>query len=312
MHVAHDQKRSRLEFLQAISDSRSKAAETMAKSLYAKACDKAKNAAEKQRKTLGASENKIMLTTEVIGETPPQDIAATICQLVNLPVRSALSKTAANAGASKLNVITAKLDTLAASQDAADTTDRLAVAGILDAIKNQTNAMQQQALPAPKVANADAQTYIHERRPDIELDMCVDPMEPKKKGFLTEYPVGAFDFCHSGGVTFLRQKRGERLHMIIFGMNVPELILLGIVLACALIAKGIGEKKGYGAGLSFCAGLFLGPLGIIIMAVVPDKSGQNTIASADALVKYKQLLDDGAITQEEFDAKKKELLATKK
>ena len=46
VHVAHDQKRSRLEFLQAISDSRSKAAETMAKSLYAKACDKAKNAAE--------------------------------------------------------------------------------------------------------------------------------------------------------------------------------------------------------------------------------------------------------------------------
>lgn len=266
----------------------------------------------KQRKTLGASENKIMLTTEVIGETPPQDIAATICQLVNLPVRSALSKTAANAGASKLNAITAKLDTLAASQDAVDTTDRLAVAGILDAIKNQTNAMQQQALPAPKVTNADAQTYIHERRPDIELDMCVDPMEPKKKGFLTEYPVGAFDFRHSGGVTFLRQKRGERLHMKIFGMNVPELILLGIVLACALIAKGIGEKKGYGAGLSFCAGLFLGPLGIIIMAVVPDKSGQNTIASADALVKYKQLLDDGAITREEFDAKKKELLATKK
>lgn len=153
----------------------------------------------KQRKTLGASENKIMLTTEVIGETPPQDIAATICQLVNLPVRSALSKTAANAGASKLNAITAKLDTLAASQDAADTTDRLAVAGILDAIKNQTNAMQQQALPAPKVTNADAQTYIHERRPDIELDMCVDPMEPKKKGFLTKYPVGAFDFRHSGG-----------------------------------------------------------------------------------------------------------------
>ena len=137
-------------------------------------------------------------------------------------------------------------------------------------------------------------------------------MEPKKKDFLAEYPVAAFDFCHSGGVTFLRKKRGERLQMKIFGMNVPELILLGIVLACALIAKGIGEKKGYGAGLSFCAGLFLGPLGIIIMAVVPDKSSQNTIASADALVKYKQLLDDGAITQEEFDAKKKELLATKK
>lgn len=153
-----------------------------------------------------------MLTTEVIGETPPQDIAATICQLVNLPVRSALSKTAANAGASKLNAITAKLDTLAASQDAADTTDRLAVAGILDAIKNQTNAMQQQALPAPKVTNADAQTYIHERRPDIELDMCVDPMEPKKKGFLTEYPVGAFDFRHSGGNLPSTETRRKAAH----------------------------------------------------------------------------------------------------
>lgn len=87
MHAAHDRKRSHLEFLQAINESRSKTTETMTKSFYAKACDKAKNAAEKQRKTLGASENKIVLT-EVIEETPPQDIAATICRLVNLPVRS--------------------------------------------------------------------------------------------------------------------------------------------------------------------------------------------------------------------------------
>ena len=100
--------------------------------------------------------------------------------------------------------------------------------------------------------------------------------------------------------------------MKIFGMNVPELILLGIVIACALIAKGIGEKKGYGAALSFCAGLFLGPLGIIIMGIVPDKGSQNTISSADALMKYKELLDAGAISQEEFDMKKKELLAAKK
>lgn len=249
------------------------------------------------------------MLTEVIEETPPQDIAAKICRLVNLPVKSALSKTAANAGVSKLNAITAKLDALAASQDAAD---RLAVAGILDTIKNQTIAVQQQAPPAPKITNTDVQTYIRERRPDIELDMRADPMEPKKKGFWPNTWLARLTFAIRGGVTFLRQKRGERLQMKIFGMNVPELILLGIVLACALIAKGIGEKKGYGAGLSFCAGLFLGPLGIIIMAVVPDKSSQNTIASADALVKFKQLLDDGAITQEEFDAKKRELLATKK
>ena len=57
------------------------------------------------------------------------------------------------------------------SQNAADVADRLAVAGILDAIKNQTIAVQQQALPAPKVTNADVQTCIRERRPDIEFDM---------------------------------------------------------------------------------------------------------------------------------------------
>lgn len=42
------------------------------------------------------------------------------------------------------------------------------------------------------------------------------------------------------------------------------------------------------------------------------KSGKNPVAapasSADELLKFKQLLDSGAITQEEFDAKKKQLL----
>lgn len=35
---------------------------------------------------------------------------------------------------------------------------------------------------------------------------------------------------------------------------------------------------------------------------------QNNISNADELGKYKKLLDDGVITQEEFDAKKKQLL----
>lgn len=38
--------------------------------------------------------------------------------------------------------------------------------------------------------------------------------------------------------------------------------------------------------------------------------GQNTpaISAADELKKFKELLDSGVITQEEFDAKKKQLL----
>ncbi len=34
----------------------------------------------------------------------------------------------------------------------------------------------------------------------------------------------------------------------------------------------------------------------------------NQFSSADELIKYKQLLDDGVITQEEFNSKKKQLL----
>lgn len=104
--------------------------------------------------------------------------------------------------------------------------------------------------------------------------------------------------------------------MKIFGIGGPEIaivLLISLWVVSGFIAKGIGEKKGYGAGLSFCAGFFLFILGIIIMAVLPDKSGkEKAVTSADALLKYKELLDAGAISQEEFDAKKKELLAAEK
>lgn len=103
--------------------------------------------------------------------------------------------------------------------------------------------------------------------------------------------------------------------MKIFGIGGPEIaivLLIALWVVSGFIAKGIGEKKGYGAGLSFCAGFFLFILGII-MAVLPDKSGkEKAVTSADALLKYKELLDAGAISQEEFDAKKKELLAAEK
>lgn len=104
--------------------------------------------------------------------------------------------------------------------------------------------------------------------------------------------------------------------MKIFGIGGPEIaivLLIALWVVSGFIAKGIGEKKGYGAGLSFCAGFFLFILGIIIMAVLPDKSGkEKAVTSADALLKYKELLDAGAISQEEFDVKKKELLASDK
>ena len=44
-----------------------------------------------------------------------------------------------------------------------------------------------------------------------------------------------------------------------------------------------------------------------MILLLPDKNSEKKSA-ADDLLSYKQLLDSGAITQEEFDAKKKELL----
>ena len=63
-------------------------------------------------------------------------------------------------------------------------------------------------------------------------------------------------------------------------------------------------------------GILVLVLGIILL-VIGYKSKKNDISyqpkndkipTADNLIKYKQLLDQGVITQEEFDAKKRELL----
>ena len=86
-------------------------------------------------------------------------------------------------GKSDASADSAKLDAIAARLDAMDAANRLAVAGVLDAIKNQPIAVQQQALPAPEVTDADVQAYIRECRPDIALDMWGDPVAAKKKGF---------------------------------------------------------------------------------------------------------------------------------
>ena len=51
----------------------------------------------------------------------------------------------------RLDAISAKLDALAAAQDASDAANRLAVAGILDAVKNQPIAIQQAAAGLPPV-----------------------------------------------------------------------------------------------------------------------------------------------------------------
>lgn len=92
----------------------------------------------------------------------------------------------------RLDVIAAKLDGLASGQDSIASAQgelkaqQIAQAAVIvDAVKNQPIAVQQQELPAPEVTDADVQAYIRARRPDIELDVFGDPVAPKRKGLVS-------------------------------------------------------------------------------------------------------------------------------
>ena len=101
--------------------------------------------------------------------------------------------------------------------------------------------------------------------------------------------------------------------------------LIGVIIVAVvfgLITKHINESKGYQGG--FAWGFWLGFIGIIVVAcrsdtrVYTQTQNRNTADSSysvhhdesvvDELKKYKELMDEGIITQLEFQAKKEQLL----
>lgn len=97
-------------------------------------------------------------------------------------------------------------------------------------------------------------------------------------------------------------------------MNYTTMVI-GIIVGaiCGVITQGIMTPKGYGERSSFCVGLFLSVIGIIIACLMPPKDGYTSsskteVDNARALREYKALMDEGAITRDEFDTKKRELL----
>lgn len=97
----------------------------------------------------------------------------------------------------KLDAVIAKLDAIASAQGEIKAQQLAQATVIVDAVKNQPIAVQQQALPAPEVTNADVVEYIREKRPGIKLDMWGDPVEPTAKevrAYLEGHYPGRFEF----------------------------------------------------------------------------------------------------------------------
>ena len=81
-------------------------------------------------------------------------------------------------------------------------------------------------------------------------------------------------------------------------------VSFGIYIAIIVACVKNGNKKGYETYVGLLLGIFLALIGLIIVLCLPDKKAEAT----GQLLKYKQLLDQGVITQEEFDIKKMELM----
>lgn len=96
-------------------------------------------------------------------------------------------------------------------------------------------------------------------------------------------------------------------------MNGTYVFLLIIHLLVAYAAGRAARDKGYSYRTYCVIALLLPVVGLVIALALPDKGGEQTVAASEsdkaiALREYKSLLDDGTITRDEFEVKKRELL----
>lgn len=106
-----------------------------------------------------------------------------------------------------------------------------------------------------------------------------------------------------------------------YNMDGTFVFVLGYIIAafvCGFIGVNMLREKGYKAveNHGFAWGFWLGPLGIIVCAIKPDKKQttqayiptQNQTSIKNQLKELEELKNQGLITEEEFTAKKKQIL----
>ncbi len=99
---------------------------------------------------------------------------------------------------------------------------------------------------------------------------------------------------------------------IVFQSDFPITMILMIYgLIWAYLSRYIGLKKNIYSG--YIWGYFLGIIGFIVICALPGEKeivneSTQLLSNIEQIKKYKELLDIGAITEEEYNDKKKELL----
>jgi hypothetical protein len=100
-------------------------------------------------------------------------------------------------------------------------------------------------------------------------------------------------------------------------------IVLCAAAVLAIIPANIAKDKGYSFGLWWFYGWMLFIVAIIHVSLLPDKSENlnaygrsssipyvppTSLSAADELKQYKELLDQGVITADDYEAKKKQIM----
>lgn len=107
-------------------------------------------------------------------------------------------------------------------------------------------------------------------------------------------------FKNTGGITHARYNYADIQSVSLQKKGLFEFICLSIGGATETILDVLAEPSGTKAMYEF----IMGKVKKANEAIIPN----STLTNADEILKYKQLLDMGAITEEEFEAKKKQLL----
>jgi hypothetical protein len=102
-------------------------------------------------------------------------------------------------------------------------------------------------------------------------------------------------------------------------LGAPEIIIIAIIILGLYLLFPIwgymeGKKRTVGPIVGLLLGAVLGIIGIIIIYCTPRVDNQpfrnfQPPSNADELQKYKQLLDSGAITEDEYQTQKARILS---